>query len=98
MKARVFSAATQNGNYTTGLARVNEMRARIGALTNSLEHSINNTMNQVTNTQAAESVIRDVDFASETATFTKNQILTQSATAMLAQANAQPNSMLQLLK
>jgi len=98
MKARVFSAYTQNRTFTTGLARVNEMRARIGALTNRLEHSINNTINQVNNTQAAESLIRDTDFASETATFTKNQILTQSATAMLAQANSQPNSVLELLK
>jgi flagellin len=73
------------------------MRAKIGAMTNRLEHSINNTMNQVNNTQAAESLVRDVDFASETANFTKNQILTQSATAMLAQANALPQSVLKLI-
>jgi flagellin len=73
------------------------MRAKIGAMTNRLEHSINNTMNQVNNTQAAESLVRDVDFASETANFTKNQILTQSATAMLAQANSLPQSMLKLI-
>jgi flagellin len=85
-------------NNTTGLKRVNEMRAYIGAMTNRLEHNVNNLMNQANNTQAAESVIRDVDFAKETATFTKNQILTQSATAMLAQANSVTQNVLQLLK
>jgi flagellin len=98
MKVRVFSNATQTGTYTTGLARVNEMRARIGAMTNRLEHSINNTINQVNNTQSAESLVRDANFAEETAKFTKNQILTQSATAMLAQANTQPNAVMQLLR
>ncbi|MDD5674253.1 MAG: flagellin [Chitinivibrionales bacterium] len=89
-----------NGNATdpTGIKRVNMMRAYIGAQTNRLEHALNNMMNQQTNTQAAESTIRDVDFAHETATFTKNQILTQSATAMLAQANMVPQNMLSLLK
>jgi flagellin len=98
MKARVFSNITQNGTFTTGLSRINEMRARIGALTNRLEHSISNTINQVNNTQAAESLVRDADFAQETARFTKNQILSQSATAMLAQANSQPNMILELLQ
>jgi flagellin len=98
MKARVFSNVTQNSTYTTGLARVNEMRARIGAMTNRLEHSINNTINQVNNMQSAESLVRDVDFAEETSKFTKNQILTQSATAMLAQANSLPSAVMQLLK
>jgi len=84
--------------YVTGIARVNEMRARIGAMTNTLQHSVNNSMNGMNNTQAAESDIRDVDFASETAKYTRNQILTQSATAMLAQANTLPQGVLQLLK
>jgi flagellin len=85
-------------NNTTGLKRVNEMRAYIGAMTNRLEHNVNNLMNQAQNTQAAETVIRDTDFAKETAQFTKNQILTQSATAMLAQANSVTQSVLQLLQ
>ena len=96
MQASVFAAPP--GSYKTGLARVNEMRSRIGAMTNRLEHSIDNTMNQINNTQSAESLVRDADFAEETAKFTKNQILTQSATAMLAQANSQPNMILTLLK
>jgi flagellin len=82
---------------TSGLSRVNEMRSKIGAMTNRLEHSVNNMLNQINNTQSAESLIRDADFAQETAAFTKNQILTQSATAMLAQANSVPQSVLALL-
>jgi flagellin len=85
-------------NDTTGLKRVNEMRAYIGAMTNRLEHNVNNLMNQAQNTQAAETVIRDTDFAKETAVFTKNQILTESATAMLAQANSVTQSVLKLLE
>jgi len=84
-------------NSPTGLDRINKMRSNIGAMTNRLEHTVNNLMNQQTNTQAAESLIRDVDFAKETAEFTKNQILTQSSTAMLAQANTLPQMVTQLL-
>lgn len=76
---------------------VNTMRSNMGAFINRLDHAINNLDNSNTNQQAAESIIRDVDFASETADYTKNQILTQSATAMLAQANMIPQSVLQLL-
>ena len=76
---------------------VNTMRSNMGAFINRLEHAINNLDISNTNQQAAESMIRDVDFASETADYTKNQILTQSATAMLAQANMVPQSVLQLL-
>jgi flagellin len=81
----------------TGLERVNKMRSHIGALINRLEHTVNNTINQITNQQSAESLIRDADFASESTKFTRNQILTQSSTAMLAQANQVPQSVLQLL-
>lgn len=74
------------------------MRADIGAMINRLQDSVNNDQTGAANQQAAESQIRDVDFASETTSFTKEQILTQSATAMLAQANSVPQSVLQLLK
>jgi flagellin len=77
---------------------VNTMRSDIGAYINRLEHAINNLNISNTNQQSAESLIRDVDFASETSKYTRNQILTQSGTAMLAQANAVPQSVLQLLK
>jgi len=76
---------------------VNSMRADIGATVNRLEHAVNNLLVSETNQQAAESQIRDVDFAAESSDFTKNQILTQSANAMLAQANAKSQGVLQLL-
>lgn len=81
----------------TALASVNALRADLGAMTNRLEHALANQENQEQNMQAAESVIRDADFAYETTIFTRNQILSQSSTAMLAQANAVPQSVLKLL-
>jgi len=77
---------------------VNTMRSNMGAFINRLEHAINNLMVSNTNQQAAESLIRDVDFASETTQFTRNQILTQSGTAMLSQSNMLPQGVLQLLQ
>jgi flagellin len=77
---------------------VNTMRSDMGAYINRLEHAINNLAISNTNQQSAESLIRDVDFATETSQFTRNQILTQSATAMLAQANQLPQSVLTLLR
>lgn len=77
---------------------VNTMRSNMGAFINRLEHAINNLMISNTNQQAAESLIRDVDFASETTQFTRNQILTQSGTAMLSQSNMLPQGVLQLLQ
>jgi flagellin len=82
----------------TAINSVNTMRSGIGAYINRLEHAINNLMVSETNQTAAESLIRDVDFATETSNFAKNQILMQSATAMLAQSNVLPNSVLTLLK
>jgi flagellin len=81
----------------TALRSVNELRANLGAMVNRLEHALYNQANQEQNMQAAESVIRDADFALETTIFTRNQILTQSATSMLAQANMLPQSVLNLL-
>jgi flagellin len=80
------------------LNSVNSVRANLGAYINRLEHAINNLNVSNTNQQAAESSIRDVDFASETSQYTKNQILMQSGTAMLSQANMLPSSVLTLLK
>jgi flagellin len=79
------------------ISSVNLLRSNLGALVNRLEHAINNLAISNTNQQAAEALIRDVDFAYETTQFTKNQILLQSSTAMLAQANMIPQSMLSLL-
>lgn len=80
------------------LTSINTLRADLGAKTNRLEHALNNQENQTQNMQAAESVVRDVDFASETTEFTKNQILSQSSTAMLSQANMLPQNVLSLLQ
>jgi flagellin len=79
------------------LKSVNTMRAQIGSYINRLEYTINNIANLQNNTQDAESRIRDTDFAYETTQFTKNQILVQSATSMLAQANTLPQNALSLL-
>jgi flagellin len=76
---------------------VNTMRSNMGAFINRLDHAINNLLVSNTNQQSAESQIRDVDFASESSQFTRNQILTQSGTSMLAQANMVPQSVLSLL-
>mgnify|MGYP003573409078 CR=1 FL=1 len=91
------SALSSVGSIDTALGTVNQSRSDLGAYINRLEHTVNNIINQEHNSQAAESVIRDTDFAIETANFTKNQILMQSATAMLAQANLVPQSVLALL-
>jgi len=80
------------------LNSVNTLRANLGAITNRLQHAITDEENQETSMQAAESTITDVDFASETTNYSKQQILVQSSTAMLAQANSLPQSVLSLLK
>ena len=77
---------------------VNKQRADLGAYYNRLEYTSKGLMNAYENTQAAESRIRDVDMAEEMSQFTKNQILVQSGTAMLAQANIKPQTVLQLLR
>ncbi|MBS4190259.1 flagellin [Bacillus sp. FJAT-49705] len=77
---------------------VSESRSNFGAVQNRLEHTINNLGTTSENLQAAESRIRDVDMAKEMMNMTKNNILTQAAQAMLAQANQQPQGVLQLLR
>lgn len=77
---------------------VSDQRAALGAVQNRLEHKISNLDNTVENVSAAESRIRDVDIAKEMTNFTKNNILSQAATAMLAQANAAPQGVLSLLQ
>jgi len=73
-------------------------RSKMGAVQNRLEHTINNLNVTSENLTAAESRIRDVDMAKEMMAYTKNNILTQAAQAMLAQANMQPQGVLQLLQ
>ncbi|MDB5047319.1 MAG: flagellin [Fibrobacteres bacterium] len=91
------TALTALSLIDTAIKSVNTMRSDMGAYVNRLEFAISNLSNQVYNTQDAESRIRDVDFAKETTEFTRAQILTQSATSMLAQANQVPQGVLSLL-
>lgn len=81
----------------SALDRVNTIRAEIGAVQNRLEYTVANLTIASENMSASESQIRDADFAFEVATFTRNQIMVQAGTAMLAQANAVPQVALQLL-
>jgi len=76
---------------------VSEQRARLGALQNRLEYTISNLDTSAENLQASEARIRDTDMAGEMTKFTKNNILFQASIAMLAQANALPQGVLQLL-
>jgi flagellin len=82
----------------TAIGTVSTTRATLGASQNRFEHTINNLNVTVENLSASESRIRDTDMASEMVQFTKSQILSQAGTAMLAQANQAPQSVLQLLR
>ena len=84
-------------NVNNAIEQVSAERSKLGAIQNRLEHTIANLGTSAENLQAAESRIRDLDMAEEIMAFTKNNILQQAATAMLAQANMAPQSVLQLL-
>ena len=86
------------GSIDKAIATVSGQRAALGAVQNRLEHTINNLTTTNENLSDANSRIRDVDMAEEMMTFTKSNILSQAATSMLAQANAMPNSVLNLLQ
>jgi len=79
------------------LSNLNAYRSKLGSTQNRLERAINNLDADIENSVASNSRIRDVDFASETADFTRSQILIQSGTAILAQANSSPQAALSLL-
>ncbi len=98
----VTLSSPESANRTIGivdsaLRKVNKQRADLGAYQNRLEHAIRGLDVGAENLQAAESRIRDTDMAHEIVRYTTNQILLQSSTAMLAQANLTPQSVLQLL-
>ena len=76
---------------------VSFMRGYYGALQNRLEHTVSNLGNVIENLSASESRIRDTDMAKSMMEFVRGQILVQSSQSMLAQANQQPNAVLQLL-
>lgn len=91
-------AATATSVIDEAIATVSKERSKLGATQNRLEHTINNLNTSSENLTAAESRIRDVDMAKEMMNQTKNSILSQAAQAMLAQANQQPQGVLQLLR
>ncbi|MCT6925676.1 flagellin Hag [Metasolibacillus sp.] len=82
----------------SAITTVSDERSKLGAIQNRLEHTINNLGATSENLSAAESRIRDTDMAKEMMGFTKNNILMQAAQSMLAQANQQPQGVLQLLQ
>jgi flagellin len=86
------------GSVDNALKQVSKQRADLGAYQNRFEMAAKGVAVAAENMQAAESLIRDTDIASQMVNYTKNQILMQSSTAMLAQANLKPRSVLQLLQ
>ncbi|MCL2084132.1 MAG: flagellin, partial [Oscillospiraceae bacterium] len=82
----------------TGIKLVSELRSNLGAVQNRLEHTVANVDTIAENMSAAEARIRDVDMAKEMMAFTTSNILNQAATAMLAQANQMPQTVLSLLR
>ena len=99
--ADVSSSLNASGSIETinkAIENVSTQRAKLGAVQNRLEHTTANLNNTSENLTAAESRVRDVDMAKEMMTFSKNNILSQAAQAMLAQANQQPQGVLQLLR
>jgi len=90
-------AASAITTIDSGIAKVSAERSKLGAVQNRLEHTINNLSATEENLTAANSRIRDVDMAKEMMNMSKQQILSQAGTAMLAQANQMPQGVLQLL-
>ncbi|MFK3738293.1 flagellin [Massilia sp. TN1-12] len=86
------------GKLDTALASVNKVRSGLGAAANRLDHVYNNLSNISSNTKAAAGLITDVDFASESANMTSNQMLLQAGTAMLKQTNSMSSMVMSLLQ
>lgn len=99
--ASISTATAAQSSITSvnsAIEAVSKERANLGSVQNRLEHTINNLNTASENLQASESRVRDVDMAKEMMSFSKNNILQQAAQAMLAQANQQPQGVLQLLR
>ena len=93
-----LTSSSTLADIDTAIGNVSTARAAFGAVQNRLEHRVNNLASYQENLVAAESRVRDVDMASEMVNFSKLQILQQAGTAMLAQANQAPQSVLSLLR
>lgn len=94
----IDGASAAIGRINKAIDAVSAERSRMGAVQNRLEHAINNLRNTSTNLSAAEARIRDTDIATEMMEFTRNQIVSQSGQAMMAQANMIPQNVLQLIQ
>jgi flagellin len=92
------AATAALGSIDNAIEYVSKQRSLLGAIQNRLEHTVNNLTNIVANTEASRSAIMDADYSKETTALAKSQILTQAATAMLAQANQSQQTVLSLLK
>jgi flagellin len=92
------SAQKAMDTLDAAIISISKERSNLGATQNRLQDTLNNLQVSIENTSAAESRIRDVDVAAETAVMTRNNILTQAATALLAQANQAPQAALSLLR
>lgn len=92
------NAGAMVASADTALANLNNARANAGASINRLEHTVSNLMNVVQRTEEARSRIEDADFASESAALARANVLVQAGTAMLAQANQNPQYILTLLR
>jgi len=92
------AARTHIAAIDSALNTLNSWRADVGSTQNQLESGIRNLMTQVTNTKAAESVIRDVDYAQESANFNKKNIISQAGTYAISQANQVQQNVLRLLQ
>ena len=103
-KADLDLTGTASARYTAidnvdaAIKAVNDQRSELGAISNRLNHTVNNLTNISSNLSAAKGGIEDADFALETTNLAKNQILQQASTAMLAQANASKQNVLSLLQ
>ena len=100
-----LSETSENADYgdamesiQADIKSVSDLRSDLGAIQNRLEHTIANLDTTAENTQAAESLIRDVDMAAEMVEFSKNNILAQAGQSMLAQANQSNQGVLSLLQ
>ena len=96
--ATASGAKTSIGTLDTALAKVDTFRAGLGAKINRLNYAADNLTNVSQNTSASRSRIQDTDYATATTELARTQIISQAATAMLAQANQQPQSVLSLLR
>ena len=96
--ATAAGAATAISNLDTALTNLNTQRSTIGAMVNRLTHAVDNLTNVAQNAADSRSKVEDTDYAAATSELARTQIIAQAATAILAQANQQPQSVLSLLK